>query len=85
MTVVYLSPLIKDLKLPWYNEIEVFDRFVNECFQIHAMLFCIINDFPSYGNLSSSSVRVIEHVKKLHHMSSLNMEGRWCIFSIVDF
>jgi len=24
---------------------------------MHAMLFCIINDFPAYGNLSRDSVK----------------------------
>jgi len=39
---VYLSPLIEDLKLLWDDEVEVFDRFANESFQMHAMLFCTI-------------------------------------------
>jgi len=35
---------------------EVFDEFANETFKIHVMLFCTINDFPTYGNLSGYSV-----------------------------
>jgi len=35
----------------------VFDGFWNETFQMHAMLFCTINDFLAYGNLSSYSVK----------------------------
>ncbi|KAK7346843.1 hypothetical protein VNO80_21366 [Phaseolus coccineus] len=49
---VYLSPLIEDLKLMWDEGVQVFDRFANETFKLHAMLFCTINDFPAYGNLS---------------------------------
>ena len=54
---VYLSPLIEDLKLMWYHGVEVFDKFGNETFKMHAMLFCTINDFPIYGNLSGYSVK----------------------------
>ena len=54
---VYLSPLIEDLKLMWDQGVEVFDEFANETFKLHAMLFCTINDFPAYGNLSGYSVK----------------------------
>ena len=54
---VYLSPMIEDLKLLWDDGVEVFDGFANESFQMHAMLFCTINDFPAYGNLSGYSVK----------------------------
>jgi len=53
---VYLSPLIEFLKLMWDQGVEVFDEFGNETFKLHAMLFCTINDFPAYGNISSYSV-----------------------------
>ena len=35
----------------------VFDGFRNETFQMRAMFFCTINDFPAYGNLSGYSVK----------------------------
>ena len=35
----------------------MFDEFQNETFQMHAMLFCTINDFSTYRNLSSYSVK----------------------------
>ena len=35
----------------------MFDGLVNENFKLHAMLFCTINDFPAYGNLSGYSVK----------------------------
>jgi len=35
----------------------VFDGFRNETFLLRAMLFCTINDFPAYGNLSGYSVK----------------------------
>ena len=54
---VYLSPPIEDLKLMWDQGVEVFDGFSNETSKMHAMLFCTINDFPTYGNLSGYSVK----------------------------
>ncbi|XP_068466379.1 uncharacterized protein [Phaseolus vulgaris] len=54
---VYLNPLIEDLKLLWNEGVDVFDAFKNESFRSHAMLFCTINDFPAYGNLSGYSVK----------------------------
>jgi len=62
---VYLSPLIKDLKLMWDQGVEVFDRFANQTFKLHAMLLCTINDFPGYGNLSGYSVsQQLKHGRK---------------------
>ncbi|XP_074297146.1 uncharacterized protein LOC141627831 [Silene latifolia] len=49
---MYLAPLIEDLKLLWNVEVQVFDAATNSRFQMHAMLYCTINDFPAYGNLS---------------------------------
>ena len=47
---VYLSLLIENLKLLWDQGVEVFDKFANDNFKMHAMLFCAINDFPTYEN-----------------------------------
>jgi len=54
---VYLSQLIEDLTKLWDNGVLVFDVFCKETFQMRAMLFCTINDFPAYGNLSGYSVK----------------------------
>ncbi|WVZ22549.1 hypothetical protein V8G54_001093 [Vigna mungo] len=54
---VYLKPLIDDLKLLWEEGVEVFDSDVEENFRLRAMLFCTINYFPAYGNLSGYSVK----------------------------
>ena len=35
----------------------MFDAFRKEMFEMRAMLFCTINDFPAYGNLSGYSVK----------------------------
>ncbi|KAK1410808.1 hypothetical protein QVD17_37348 [Tagetes erecta] len=49
---VYLSPLIDDLKTLWESGVDVYDAYMKEHFRLRAMLFCTINDFPAYGNLS---------------------------------
>ena len=54
---VYLSPLIEDLAKLWDEGVLVFDGFRNETFHLRAMLFCTINDFPTYENLSGYSVK----------------------------
>ena len=48
----YLSPLIEDLRKLWDKEVDVFDGNRNENFKLHPMVFCTINDFPTYDNLS---------------------------------
>ena len=54
---VYLSPLIEDLRLLWDEGIEVFDSYEKVKFNLRALLFCTINDFSAYGNLSGYSVK----------------------------
>ena len=54
---VYLNSLIEDLTKLWDEGVLVFDGFRNETFHFRAMLFCTINDFPAYGNLSGYSVK----------------------------
>ena len=54
---VYLQPLIKELKELWEEGVDVFYSFKKEVFKMRAMIFCTINDFPTYGNLSGYSVK----------------------------
>ncbi|GJV82227.1 uncharacterized protein Tco_1518097 [Tanacetum coccineum] len=49
---VYLEPLIEDMKTLWSTGVEVYDAYAKENFQLRAMIFCTISDFPAYGNLS---------------------------------
>ncbi|XP_074291284.1 uncharacterized protein LOC141618061 [Silene latifolia] len=53
---VYLAPLIDDLKKLWDEGVTAFDAHAYENFTLRAMLFCTINDFPAYGNLSGYKV-----------------------------
>ncbi|XP_076912650.1 uncharacterized protein LOC143571021 [Bidens hawaiensis] len=54
---VYLFPLIDELKTLWDSGVKVYDAYKKEHFQLRAMIFCIINDFPAYGNLSGYKVK----------------------------
>ncbi|XP_031131839.1 uncharacterized protein LOC116033221 [Ipomoea triloba] len=48
---VYLAPLIEDLKM-WNEGVSVYDVYSRSNFTLRATIFCTINDFPAYGNLS---------------------------------
>ncbi|GJS34581.1 uncharacterized protein Tco_0532963 [Tanacetum coccineum] len=49
---MYLHPLIDDMIDLWEKGIEIYDAYKKERFQLFAMIYCTINDFPAYGNLS---------------------------------
>jgi hypothetical protein len=54
---VYLAPLIDDLQKLWRDGVRVWDAYSKEVFTLRAMVFCTINDFPAYGNLSGYSTK----------------------------
>ncbi|XP_071695199.1 uncharacterized protein [Rutidosis leptorrhynchoides] len=54
---VYLQPLVDDMMELWRTDIHVYNAYKKEYFQLRAMLFCAINDFPAYGNLSGYSMK----------------------------
>lgn len=54
---VYLSPLVEDMKKLWNLGVEVYDAYKKEHFQLRAMIFCTISDFPAYANLSGYSTK----------------------------
>ncbi|XP_074266648.1 uncharacterized protein LOC141589927 [Silene latifolia] len=43
--------------LLWDEGVEVYDAYHGETFNLRAMIFCTINDFPAYGNLSGYTVK----------------------------
>jgi len=47
------------LKMLWKIEEDVFDAYCEDVFRLRAMLFCTINDFAIYGNLSDYSVKAL--------------------------
>ena len=54
---VYLAPLIEDLQKLWRDGVRVWDAYGKEQFNLRAMVFCTITDFPAYGNLSGYSCK----------------------------
>ncbi|XP_076886075.1 uncharacterized protein LOC143535814 [Bidens hawaiensis] len=54
---VYLLPLIDDLKTLWNLGVNVYDAYTEQYFNLRAMIFCTISDFPAYGNLSGYSTK----------------------------
>ncbi|XP_019164339.1 PREDICTED: uncharacterized protein LOC109160506 [Ipomoea nil] len=54
---VYLAPLIEDLKMLWNEGVPVYDAYSRSSFTLRAMIFCTINDFPAYGNLSGYTTK----------------------------
>jgi hypothetical protein len=54
---VYLAPLIEDLQKLWKTGVWVWDAYSKEVFKLRAMVFCTVNDFPAYGNLSGYSTK----------------------------
>jgi len=69
---VYLAPLIEDLTKLQAEGVDVYDANLQQSFRLRAMIFCTINDFPAYGNLSGYSVKghhaclICEERHKLH-------------------
>lgn len=54
---VYLQPLVEQLKELWDVGVKTFDMSSKKSFQMHALLLWTINDFPAYGDISSSSTK----------------------------
>lgn len=54
---VYLTTFIEYLRLLWEKGIDVDNGYIGDNFKLCAMLFCRINDFPTYSNLSKYNVK----------------------------
>ncbi|XP_071689614.1 uncharacterized protein [Rutidosis leptorrhynchoides] len=54
---IYLAPLIDDLKTLWSPGVKVYDSYKRENFNLRAIIFRTINDFPAYQNLSGYSTK----------------------------
>ena len=53
---VYLRPLVEELLLLWNSKgIHVWDKNKQEHFDLRALLFITINDWPTLSNLSGQS------------------------------
>src|SRR5512142_14078 len=54
---VFLEPIIDDFERLWNEGTRTWDAYAQEYFNLHAMLFCTINDYPALGNLSGQTVK----------------------------
>ncbi|WVZ93001.1 hypothetical protein U9M48_039024 [Paspalum notatum var. saurae] len=52
---VYLQPLVEELLLLWTEGVRMWDAHKEEAFDLWAMLFLTINDWPALANLSGQS------------------------------
>ena len=53
---VYLRPLVEELLLLWNGKgVRVWDEHNQEEFDLHALLFVTINDWPALSNLSGQT------------------------------
>ena len=58
---VYLRPLVDELLLLWKEEgIRVWDGYKQKNFDLRALLFVTINDWPALTNLSGQSNKVYQ-------------------------
>ena len=56
MIDVYLRPLVEELLLLWGDEgVRMWDEYKQENFNLRALLFVTINDWPALSNLSGHS------------------------------
>ncbi|KAL4569530.1 hypothetical protein LXL04_025170 [Taraxacum kok-saghyz] len=54
---VFLAPLIEHMKKLRNSGVEVYDAYKKEHFQLRAMIYCTISDFPAYADLSGYSTK----------------------------
>jgi hypothetical protein len=53
---VYLRPLVEELLLLWHEEgVRMWDAYRQENFNLRALLFITINDWPALNNLSGQT------------------------------
>ena len=59
---VYLQPLVEEMKKLCNVGVKRLDVSSKKSFQMHAALLWTINDFPTYGDISGWSTKVLLHV-----------------------
>ena len=57
---VYLRPLVEELLLLWGDEgVRMWDEYKQENFNLRALLFEMINDWPALSNLSAKHAHTV--------------------------
>ena len=85
----YLRPLVEELLLLWSSTgVRVWDEYKQEHFDLQALLFVTINDWPALSNFSGQSNKGYNACTHCFH----DMEGiflkkvkRSCTWALVDF
>ena len=49
---IYLKPLVDELKDLWEEDVETYDAYSKEHFQMRTILFWTIHDYLGFGNVS---------------------------------
>ena len=63
---VYLRPLVEELLELWRDEgVRVWDEHKHESFDLRALLFVTINDWPALSNISGQSKRDTMHARSV--------------------
>ena len=88
---MYLAPLIDDLKVLWNKDVQAYDGYKQETFNLEAMLLWTVNDFPVSGNLYGFCIKgykvypicdegidcqYLKHSKKLCYMGHMKFLPR---------
>jgi hypothetical protein len=86
---VYLRPLVEELLLLWNRPgVHVWDEHKQEHFDLRALLFITINDWPALSNLSGQSNKgynaCTHYFDDIKGIFLKNVE-RSCTLAIVDF
>jgi hypothetical protein len=86
---VYLRPLVEELQLLWSKPgVRVWDEYKQEEFDLRALLFVIINDWPALSNLSGQTNKRYNACTycfgDLETVYLKNVE-KSCTLAIVDF
>jgi hypothetical protein len=86
---IYLRPLVEELLLLWSKPgVRVWDEYKHEHFDLRALLFVTINDWPALSNLSGQTNKrynaCTHYFDDLDSVYLKNIE-RSCTLAIIDF
>jgi hypothetical protein len=85
---VYLRPLVDELLTLWSKEgVPVWDANKEETFDLRALLFITINDWPTLSNLSGQSnkgYKACTHCLEDTESIYLKTIERWYLWAIID-
>ena len=86
---VYLRPLVEELLQLWNGiGVRAWDEHKQEEFDLKALLFMTINDWPSLSNLSGQKTRDTADAHTIWMIPTVYIwiiVGKMCTWDIVDF